>query len=313
MAGKGLQYPDLTFPELYGQAKVAAPLLLSIAEETLAALKRKHKKMFATASFEMGDLKTEKRAIEKIEGDYKGDHTQITDIARGRFIVRSPAQVKALSDYFAENATSLGIEKSKNRFEVPSDTHFRDVNMAVRMPNGHVVELRIEHEEMVRAAKQTHKPYEEIQKIERLAEREQRDLTPREAIKRAELMDTIRDMHDIPARRFELDGLLSDQGVSKMTQHSIERAVRQSLETFVSRTALNDGLSTKFGQHGGFLSQLALSSSIQVAGLAPHLALAKIFNPDQKPGPHAQKPGVTAEAPLASHLSLPMLPGSTFR
>lgn len=281
MAGNGLQNPDLSFTQLYGQAKVAVPLLLSVGENTLAALKRKHRSTFSTVSFEMGDLKSEERSQDKIGGDYSGDLTQITDITRGRYVVHTPAQIKALSEYFAENAESLGVEKRKNRFEVPSDTHFRDINMSVRMKNGHVVELRIEHAEMVRAAKHTHKPYAEVQMLERRAEIEKRDLTHAEARRRSELMDMIRDIHDIPAAHLDLNALLSEKGKEKLEQHALERNVRESLNNTLTRIVQPEGISAKFGQHVGLLERLSGSSSIILPGATPAAKLASAFHPER--------------------------------
>lgn len=310
MAGNGLQYPDLSFTQLYGQAKAAVPLLLSVGENTLAALKRKHRNTFTSAYFEMGDLKSEDRALDKIKGDYSGDHTQITDMARGRFIVQTPAQIKALSEYFTENAESLGIEKRKNRFEVPSDTHFRDVNMSLRMKNGHVVELRIEQENMVRAAKHTHKPYAEVQMLERRAEIEKRDLTHAEALRRTELMDMIRDIHDIPAQHMGLNALLSEKGREKLGQHSLERAVRETLNDSLSRLAQSDSITAKFGRHVGLIERLAGSSTITLPDASPASSLAGIFNPEKtQPHPSAIS-GSVAPKPLTSLVLLQTPPPS---
>lgn len=297
MAGNGLQNPDLDFAQLYGQAKDAVPLLRSTGKNILAALK--HRPGMSSVAFEMGEIKEPDRALAKILGDYRGDPKQISDITRGRFVVQNATQVRTLQKYIAENADSLGLEKTKNRFEVPSDTHFRDINMKLRMKNGHVVELRIELDDMVRVAKQTHSPYAQVQMIERRAEIEKRDMTAAEARQRAELMDTIRDMHDMTADHLGLNDLLSEEGSNKLARHAIERALRETLAHNISSTVRPEAISPTFGAQAGFFKKLAMSSALGLTtGLSPAFAQAEFYN------------AAVLKPPVASHESAPSAPAS---
>src|SRR5690606_6703765 len=103
------------------------------------------------------------------------------------------------------------------------DTGFRDINMKMRLPNGHVAEFRIEHRGLLEAAHHTHDPYEKVQDIERRASLENRPLTPDEMFDRQKLMDEVRDIHAHAANPAGLDSLLNDQGRAKLATHAQER------------------------------------------------------------------------------------------
>lgn len=219
----GLQNQALSFNELYAQARESIPVVTGTGNTMIDDLRRQHPGLFDNIEFETGPLKTLERAQAKIEGDYAGNHSRISDLARGRIVVDSPEQIEAIRTYLAQNSESLGIEGMKDRFASPSDTHFRDINMKIRLPNGHVAELRVEHRGVLDAAKRTHEPYEQIQEIERRAEREGRMLTETEINERQALRDRIRDIHDGPAQQAGLDRLLSEDGRAKMAAHEAER------------------------------------------------------------------------------------------
>jgi len=186
-------------------------------------LRRLHPGLFDNIQFETGPLKTVDRATAKIIGDYDGDHSQIRDLARGRLVVDTPEQVDAIRNYLAQNRAALGIEEMKDRFANPSGTNFRDINMSMRLPNGHVVELRIEQRGLLEAARLTHEPYERVQEIERQAKLEGRNLTDAERIERQRLLDQVRDIHDSAARPAGLNTLLNDQGRARLATHEAER------------------------------------------------------------------------------------------
>lgn len=225
----GLQRHDLTFPQLYEQARDSVPLLQREGNEMLADLRSKYPGVFDTAHFETGPLKTEERAKAKIEGDYAGDHSKIADLARGRLVIDKPEQVEALRDYFQQQQRSgFKVEVMKDRFAVPSDTNFRDLNMQARLSNGHVVEFRVEHEDIMQAAKKTHDPYEDIQKIERRAKAEGRMMTEAEALQRQAILDGVRDTHGDPAREAGMDRLLNEKGRAKMTAQEMERVTQRA-------------------------------------------------------------------------------------
>lgn len=219
----GQQNPNLSFDELYEEAKSSVPVLDEVGKNMLADLQRANPSLLNDIEFESGPLKTLDRATAKIAGDYAGDHSQISDLVRGRIVVENADQVEALRNYLNENAQALGIEKTKDRFAKPSNTGFRDINMKVRLPNGHVAELRIEHRGLLNAAKHTHEPYEKVQEIERRMKREGRYLTEEEALERRRLFDEVRDIHGKPAAQDGLDRLLNEEGRAELNRFEVER------------------------------------------------------------------------------------------
>lgn len=219
----GLQNQNLSFAELYKEAERSMPLLQAEGDKIVADLKTRYPGLFDDVKFEMGPLKTLERSQDKVNGDYKGDHTQITDLARGRLVIDKPEQVETLRQYFKEQREGFKVEVLKDRFAKPSDTNFRDINMQVRLGNGHVVEMRVEQKDILEAAKKTHDPYEEVQKMDRAAEKEGRMLTPDEATRRQTIMDSIRDAHGAAAQQAGVDRLLSDEGRAKMQAQEAER------------------------------------------------------------------------------------------
>lgn len=261
MAGNGLQNPDLNFEQLYEQARTAMPQLQDAGAKMLADLRQHHPGLFDNVTFEMGPLKAADRAQAKIAGDYAGDTSQISDLARARLVVDTPEQISAIRDYLDHNASALGIEKSKDRFAVPSETHFRDINMKARMPNGHVVELRIEQSDLLQAAKHTHTPYERIQEIERRAEMEGRDMTPDEVEQRARYMDEIHDIHDAPSNRAGLDSLLNETGKQRLEAHALERSARTGT---VPTLAL--AVTEEFGRRAGVVGGLVVGGVLAYEG-----------------------------------------------
>jgi len=221
--GNGLQNPDLGFEQLYEQARESIPFVHDLGEEILIDLKIRYPGLFDGAEFEIGSLKRLDRATDKIIGDYDGDYTQLCDLARGRIIVDTVEQIETLREYLNDNKRILGIEKMKGRFAVPSNTGFRDINMNMRLPNGHVIEFRVEHRAILDVAKVTHDLYEQIQEIDRTTIRESRDLTEEEEFKRQSLFDEIRAIHEHPAKKAALDQLLNDKGRKKLEAHEQSR------------------------------------------------------------------------------------------
>jgi len=236
--GDGLQDPSLGFELLYEQARQSVPILQDLGDAILCDLKTRHPGLFADAKFEMGALKRLDRATDKIIGDYKGNHAKIYDLARGRIIIDTAEQIEVLRTYFQENAEDLGVESLKDRFTDPSDTGFRDINMKMRLPNGHVIEFRVEHRAMMESAKITHGLYEEIQEIKRKSVYENRNLTEEEESSIKTTLDEIRDIHRHPAKKANLDRLLSDKGWKILKSHERERGMpRLSDEEMTAKIA----------------------------------------------------------------------------
>jgi hypothetical protein len=84
-------------------------------------------------------LKGRERTQEKIQSDYDGDASQITDLARSSVICENPQQVyKALG----ELESQFKVVRVKDQFEKPVNG-YRDLMVNVEMSNGHIVEVQL--------------------------------------------------------------------------------------------------------------------------------------------------------------------------
>jgi len=97
--GDGLQDFNLSFEQLYEQARKSVPMVRSLGKRILFDLQTSYTGLFDDTKFESGDLKEWDRAIEKIRDDYDGNHAKICDLARGRIIVDTLEQIGALMKY----------------------------------------------------------------------------------------------------------------------------------------------------------------------------------------------------------------------
>jgi len=264
----GYRIPVWVFEQLYKQACQSVPMVQNLGGNLLLSLQTCYPGLFDEAELEIGPLKRLDRATDKIIGDYKGDHTQIYDLARGRIIVDTVEQIEALRKYLDDNKEVLGIEKWKDRFAEPSDTGFRDINMNIRLPNGHVIEFRVEHRAMLNVAKLTHELYEKIQKINRAPVKEDRDFTAEEVREETHLFDAIRDIHSHPAQKAALNRLLNDRGRERLKIHDKERVTsRLSHQEMAEKIAR---LTEKFAKKK--------QSSPEEPDISMSEALARLFN-----------------------------------
>ena len=192
-------------------------------------LKQSNPTLFENAELQIGDIKSPKRALEKIVGDYGGDASKIGDLVRGRIVADTPEQIQTIREYISEHSDEIGIEKMKDRFAKPSDTGFRDINAKIGLADGVSAEFRVEHRDVMEAADHTHKPYERVQEIERQAEIEGRLMTADERAERQQILDNVRDIHGEPARAAGLDELLNEEGRARMAEHEAERLTPRNI------------------------------------------------------------------------------------
>lgn len=199
------------FDALYQQAKESQPLYEVEMNEYLTQLRERYPGVFDNVRFEQGPLKTRDRALAKINGDYDGQTNRIADLVRGRFVVETAQQADILRKDIVAHAP-FKVEKFKDQFAEPLDTQFRAINAQIRLSNGHLAEFRVEHAGMLQASLGTHKPYEEMQALERRVNAEHRDYTPTEEKLRVQLRDQIGAALDHAAVEAKLDPLLNAKG-----------------------------------------------------------------------------------------------------
>lgn len=246
--GEGLQNPDLSLEQLYEQATQAQPELRSYGENFLRYLQEKYPTQFDGVYFEQPLLKEIERIQDKVTADYNGDHTKIADIVRGRLLVETPEQIEIIRQEMTALQQDMRIEKYKDFYAEPLLTHFRTLNTQVRLPGDHVAEFRIDQIDLSIAGDQTHHLYEEMQKIERTANLENRPLTEAETEKWERLLEEQRIEFDRASHKANLDTLLNEKGTATLQNHRHAR-LEAMAETF-----------GKLGKNGGVIAGVALGT-----------------------------------------------------
>ncbi|HEX6776988.1 MAG TPA: hypothetical protein VF099_02250 [Ktedonobacterales bacterium] len=136
------------------------------------------------------ELKGRERAEQKIAAQYDGDASRLLDIARATLVFDTMDQIN-LQQLEADLQTVLPgsqIIYVNDRFAHPVPSGYRDMSLYIRMPNGHIVSLRIQLAEMQRAAAAEHPLYVQRRTIEATAKLEGRELTPAERARYDALM-----------------------------------------------------------------------------------------------------------------------------
>ncbi|MFD5089055.1 toxin glutamine deamidase domain-containing protein [Amycolatopsis thailandensis] len=139
--------------------------------------------------------KDDDRALAKIAG-YDGDASKLTDL------VGAKIQFDTLADvYNALNAVmadpDLRIVSFDDRFANPQDSGYRDLQMNVRLPNGHVAELRLHLRHIDTVSAYEHALYEvrrDFPTYNRTLDGDnKKKLSPEQALLEAALMDRVRE------------------------------------------------------------------------------------------------------------------------
>ena len=140
-------------------------------KELIEKTKRFANKTNGKAGFRDG-LKSEERALQKINSDYFGDASKLVDIAGSKVVYETIDDLyKALKNFDYE----FEILKIKDRIQKPIISGYRDILMNIKMKNGHIVEFRLHLKEMDEAAVKGHKIYQQRRSLEAIST--QRKLT----------------------------------------------------------------------------------------------------------------------------------------
>ncbi|MBL4306594.1 phosphoribosylglycinamide formyltransferase [Vibrio fluvialis] len=165
--------PYQDFDVLYSKAHQAQCELETLCKSTAL--------LTSTQAYFVG-VKSQHRAAEKIELELNGQPERITDLARATIIAND---VPSLVDAYEALSREATVLKVKNRFKSPADSGYRDLNVLVQLPKtGIIAEVQF-HLKAIADVKSgpEHDLYEQIQKIERNAGREQRALNDWEVAK----------------------------------------------------------------------------------------------------------------------------------
>lgn len=159
--------PYSDFDILYSKAHQAQAELETLCKS--AAL------LTSTEAYFAG-VKSSDRAKAKIEHELDGQVERITDLARATIVADDIESLTTVYEILNRETT---IVKVKNRFKNPAASGYRDLNLLVQLPKTQLVaEVQI-HLKAIADVKSgpEHDLYEKIQKIERQAAAESRDLS----------------------------------------------------------------------------------------------------------------------------------------
>ncbi|NMH66410.1 RelA/SpoT domain-containing protein [Shewanella salipaludis] len=152
---------------LYAQAFAAqielAELLQPIAEQTRVQV-------------QLPQIKSYRRAHQKVQLKFAGDAGKITDLSRASLIADTIHDL--MSAYKALNQR-MQIVQLKNRFAAPKASGYRDLNLLVKLPrSGMIAEVQL-HLRDIAAIKNgaEHRVYEQVQALEATAIEQQRPLS----------------------------------------------------------------------------------------------------------------------------------------
>jgi hypothetical protein len=123
-------------------------------------------------------LKGKERTLEKINTEYGGDASRITDLTRISIFYEDLDHLYQGLSLIAERSTIVRI---KDRFQEPLPDGYRDILLNLKMSNEHIAEMQL-HLNSIIAVKEGkgHDLYEQVRKIQAQAVAENRPLTAAE-------------------------------------------------------------------------------------------------------------------------------------
>ena len=159
--------PYSDFDVLYSKAHQAQFELETICKST--ALLTNTEAYFA-------GVKSSQRAKEKVALELDGQVNRITDLARATIVADDVASLMEVFEVLDRETT---IVRVKNRFKQPAASGYRDLNVLVQLPKTNLVAEVQLHLKAIADVKSgpEHKLYEQIQRIERNADHQQRALS----------------------------------------------------------------------------------------------------------------------------------------
>lgn len=141
-------------------------------------------------------LKKEKRATEKVQADYDGDWSRLTDVVRASIAFDSMEELQETMKKLKKSGLKLA-KKPKDRFSKPTSAGYRDLMMNVTYPNGHIGELQVHVKPMLVAKSKAHKEYEKVRSIEAKAKKEKRtEMTDEEFAEVERATKVMKDIYD---------------------------------------------------------------------------------------------------------------------
>lgn len=159
--------PYSDFDVLYSKAHQAQAELETIVKSTAL--------LTSTEAYFAG-IKSSQRAKQKIALELDGKTDRITDLARATIVADDIESLMSAYEVLDRETT---IVKVKNRFKTPQASGYRDLNILVKLPKTDIIAEVQVHLKAIADVKSgpEHKLYEQIQRIERQAAVESRQLS----------------------------------------------------------------------------------------------------------------------------------------
>ncbi|MDA0118765.1 phosphoribosylglycinamide formyltransferase [Vibrio sp. T11.5] len=159
--------PYSDFDILYSKAHQAQAELEMLCKSTA---------MLTSTDAYFAGVKSADRAKQKIAYELDGDTERITDLARATIVANDIESLMSAYEVLNRETT---VVKVKNRFKKPGASGYRDLNLLVQLPKTKIVAEVQLHLKAIADVKSgpEHDLYERIQKIERQAASESRDIS----------------------------------------------------------------------------------------------------------------------------------------
>lgn len=197
VVGASSKRPDSPAKRLAGPQRTANLDQLyrdaEMAQKELNDLTSKLANQFGGEALIPPTLKGRARAQEKIDADYSGDASQIVDLARSSIVFKT---MKELDQATTALKSSAKVVREKDRFAKPMNG-YRDRMYNLEMPNGHVVEIQLHLDSIIKVKNgKGHSLYEQQRAIEASAKAERRGLTANEKDEIRQLSDEMESLYD---------------------------------------------------------------------------------------------------------------------
>ncbi len=164
---ENIKQPISEFSQLYQQAHVAQHELEVLCKSI--ALNTNTTPLFS-------GVKSQQRALAKIQTELSGQTDRITDLARATL---TSQDIPSLMKAYQQLNNQAELLQVKNRFKTPAQSGYRDLKVLIRLPqSGIIAEVQFHLEEIAKIKNGAeHDLYAQIQATERQAVRESRPLT----------------------------------------------------------------------------------------------------------------------------------------
>lgn len=132
--------------------------------------------MISKTTTVLPDVKSKDRAEAKIASELNGDASKITDLARASIVADNIPELVQAFELIGKESQIVAV---KNRFKQPNASGYRDLKVLVELPESKMIaEIQL-HLDAISTVKNgdEHAIYEEIQKIERNAADQSRELS----------------------------------------------------------------------------------------------------------------------------------------